>query len=357
MLDQKFVREHIDLVKKALAARGDQVDVSPFLELDARRRSIIGETESLKATRNKVSEEIARLKKEKSPEADAKVAEMRQVGDSIKAFDDELRQVEEKLTGLSLLLPNIPDPSIPVGLTEEDNVVIRTDGTPKTFDFTPKPHWELGENLGIIDFERGVKLSGTRFYVLNRAGAKLQRALIAWMLDIHVGQGYQEAYLPFMVKQQALLAAGQLPKFRDNLYHDAEEDFWMVPTAEVPLTNLHGGEILDAGQLPLRYCAYTPCFRREKMKAGSDVRGIKRGHQFDKVEMYTLCGPEGSDKELERMREDAEAVCKGLGLPYRVKRPRCEAPQPGSSLAAWMYGDRRQGRRGVLCWTPSWDCR
>jgi seryl-tRNA synthetase len=206
-----------------------------------------------------------------------------------------------------------------VGATEDDNVVLRTEGEPRKFDFEPKPHWELGAALGIIDFERGVKLSGSRFYVLNGLGARLQRALIAWMLDLHTQQGYREAYLPFMVKQQTLFAAGQLPKFKDNLYHDVEEDFWMVPTAEVPLTNLHGDEILSLDQLPLHYCAYTPCFRREKMKAGSDVRGIKRGHQFDKVEMYKFCTPETSDSELEAMREDAEAVCRGLGLTYRVK--------------------------------------
>jgi len=219
---------------------------------------------------------------------------------------------------LVAIIPNIPDPSTPLGKDEHENVVLRTVGAIPQYNFTPQPHWDLGTKLGIIDFERGVKITGSRFYVLSGAGARLQRALIAWMLDLHIRQQYTEKYTPFMVKAATMFASGQLPKFVDNLYHDAEEDYWMVPTAEVPLTGLHIGEILDESSLPVRYTAYTPCFRREKMSAGRDVRGIKRGHQFDKVEMYIFCKPEESERELEKMLADAEQTCQQLGLTYRV---------------------------------------
>ncbi len=205
-----------------------------------------------------------------------------------------------------------------MGKSEEDNPVIRTIGEPKEFSFPPLPHWELGPKLGILNFDQGVKITGSRFYVLSGSGARLQRALISWMLDLHSRQGYREQYTPFMVKAETLYASGQLPKFADNLYHDIEEDYWMVPTAEVPLTGLHMGDVIEEAQLPLRYAAYTPCFRREKMSAGRDIRGIKRGHQFDKVEMYIYCKPEESENELERMLSDATAVCEGLGLTYRI---------------------------------------
>jgi seryl-tRNA synthetase len=318
MLDINMIRNQPEVVRQALVNRvEDTTALDAILALDVQRREILKQSEVLRATRNNASKEISRMKDAK--EREAKISEMRGVGDQIAALEVELRKIEAQLDELTMTLANIPDPRTPIGPTEDFNVILRTEGEPRQFDFTPKRHWDLGPALGMIDFERGVKLSGTRFYVLNGVGARLQRALIAWMLDLHTQQGYREAYLPFMVRQQTLYAAGQLPKFKDNLYHDVEEDFWMVPTAEVPLTNLHGGEILSVDQLPLNYCAYTPCFRREKMKAGSDVRGIKRGHQFDKVEMYKFCVPETSDMELEKMREDAEAVCKGLGFPYRIK--------------------------------------
>ena len=223
----------------------------------------------------------------------------------------------------SKLFPACPTsrPKIhPIGKDDSENIVVRTVGEQPKYDFTPLPHWDLGPKLGIINFDQGVKITGSRFYVLSGAGARLQRALIAYMLDLHIRQGYREQYLPFMVKGDVLYGSGQLPKFADNLYRDHEEDFWMVPTAEVPLTGIHMGDILDDASLPLRYTAYTPCFRREKMSAGRDVRGIKRGHQFDKVEMYIYCRPEDSAKELEKMVADAEATCKNLGLTYRIKR-------------------------------------
>jgi seryl-tRNA synthetase len=243
---------------------------------------------------------------------------MRELGDKIDSVDAELSQVEADLQSLVSEMPNIPDPDVPIGVDDSDNIVLRTVGEKPEYDFEPKPHWDLGTDLGIIDFERGVRLAGSRFYVLSGLGALLQRALIFWMVDVHIGQGYLEKYPPFMVREEILYGAGQLPKFRDNLYHDAEEDLWMVPTAEVPLTGLHMGEILEEAQLPLHYTAYTACFRREKMSAGRDVRGIKRGHQFDKVEMYTYCRPENSKTEHEKMIRDAEEVLSLLGLTYRV---------------------------------------
>jgi len=215
-------------------------------------------------------------------------------------------------------IPNIPDPDVPFGTSDKDNVVIRTVGEPRSFDFEPKAHWDLGPELGIINFEAGVKLSGTRFYVLEGAGARLERALIFWMLDQHIRQGYHEVYPPYMVRHEVMFASGQMPKFADNLYHDAEEDFWLVPTAEVPLTGMLMGEVVEEVDLPINYTAYTACFRREKMSAGRDVRGIKRGHQFDKVEMYKFCLPEKSPQELDNMVADAEATCRELGLTYRV---------------------------------------
>jgi seryl-tRNA synthetase len=245
---------------------------------------------------------------------------MRLVGDQISRLDEELRSVDEQLTSLVAAIPNLPDPRVPYGKDDSENVVIRTVGEPKAFDFEPKAHWDLGPALGIINFEQGVKLSGSRFYVLSGAGARLQRALIAWMLDLHIRQGYTEKYTPFMVKEETMFKSGQLPKFLDNLYHDVEEDRWMVPTAEVSLTNLHADEFLEEASLPLYYTAYTPCFRKEKMSAGRDVRGIKRGHQFDKVEMYIFCKPEDSEAMLNKMLADAEMTSAALGLTYRIKQ-------------------------------------
>ncbi len=321
MLDLGTIRDHPDEVRRAMALRHVDAPIDEILAADARRRSLLAEVEKLKAQRNAVSKEIGKMKDAAGREN--KIAEMRAVGDQIDALDAQVREVETRLEELMLTVPNLPDPRVPEGLDDRDNVEVKQVGQAKTaadFGFEPLPHWDLGPALGILDFERGTKLSGSRYYVLNGLGARLQRALIAWMLDLHREQGYKEVYTPFIVRGDILLGAGQLPKFRDNLYHDVEDDVWLVPTAEVPLTGLHAGEILDAAQLPLWYEAYTPCFRREKMAAGKDVRGIKRGHQFDKVEMYKYCLPEKSDEEHEKMRADAEAVCTGLGLAYRVKR-------------------------------------
>jgi len=319
MLDLNFIREHPDQVRMAMRNRQmDEAAVETVLELDRRRRALIAEVEQLKAERNAVSKEIGLMKDAVARQE--KIQAMRALGERIDALDAELKGVEEQLQGVLATIPNLPDPRVPIGKDENENVVIRQVGELPTFDFEPKPHWDLGPQLGILDFERGVKISGSRFYVLSGAGARLQRALIAFMLDLHIRQGYLEKYPPFMVKGAVLYGAGQLPKFAENLYKDHEEDLWMVPTAEVPLTGLHMDEILEEAQLPLFYTAYTPCFRREKMSAGRDVRGIKRGHQFDKVEMYAFCRPEESNEILEKMRADAEETCALLGLPYRVKQ-------------------------------------
>ena len=319
MLDINLIRENPELVRTALKNR--QMDVSPIddiLRLDEQRRQLLTQVEQLKAERNVVSKEISKMKD--AGERDKKIVAMREVGDKISALDKEVAGVEEELTSLTSALPNIPDERTPVGASEDENVILRTVGNLPEFNFEPKAHWDLGPALGVIDFERGTKITGSRFYVLSGAGARLQRALIAFMLDLHIKQGYTEKYLPFMVKYDTVFGAGQLPKFADNLYKDHEEELYFVPTAEVPLTGMHMDEIIEEAQLPLLYTGYTPCFRREKMSAGRDVRGIKRGHQFDKVEMYMYARPEESDALLEKMREDAEATCAALGFTYRVKQ-------------------------------------
>jgi len=328
MLDINLIREHPELVRKALSDRQlDPAPVDRILELDSKRRVLLTEVEALKAERNAVSKEISKSSGSKAKEGgadttarQAKIEAMRVVGEKISALDKVVAEVEADLRSVTTIIPNLPDERTPYGKDESENVVLRTNGLLPEFEFQPKVHWEIGPALGIMDFERGVKITGSRFYVLTGHGARLQRALISYMLDLHFRQGYTEQYTPFMVKAATLFAAGQLPKFADNLYHDLEDDLWMVPTAEVPLTGLHMDEILDEKQLPIMYTAYTPCFRREKMSAGRDVRGIKRGHQFDKVEMYIFSKPEESDAMLEKMREHAEATCAGLGLTYRVKQ-------------------------------------
>ena len=318
MISIELIRENPDVVRNGMKKRGqDPAPVDAVFELDVRRRELIQEVETLKAKRNVASKEIGQTKDK--DERQAKIEAMREVGDQIKSLEDELSKVDAEYLANISIIPNVPMDVVPEGFSDDDNIVEREEGPIPQFDFEPKPHWDLGPELGIIDFERGVKLSGTRFYVLSGAAARLQRALIALFLDIHTTQqGYTEKYMPFMVKEEILYGAGQLPKFRNNLYKDHEEDFYLVPTSEVPLTGLHMGEIIEEKDLPLKYTAYSPCFRREKMSAGRDVRGIKRGHQFDKVEMYKYCLPENSMDEFYKMLSDAEDVCKALGLRYRV---------------------------------------
>ncbi len=317
MLDVRLIREQPDLVKQELAKVGfPATGVDAVLDADRRRRAKIAEVESLRAQRGAASKEIGKL-----PEAErqGRVAAMRALGDQIAALETDLAAAEAEFEQRMLEVPNIPHPDVPVGADDGANVVLRVVGEERHFEFSPRPHWEIGTDLGIIDFERGVKISGSRFYVLRGAGAQLQRALIQWMLDVHVRHhGYTEIYPPAMVKRECLVGTGNLPKFGDNLYRDAEEDYWFVPTAEVPVTNLYREEVIEAGQLPIYHVAYTPCFRREKMSAGRDVRGIKRGHQFDKVEMVKFVPPSSSDEELRGLLDDAEDICRRLGLRHRV---------------------------------------
>jgi seryl-tRNA synthetase len=315
MLDIRLIRENPDLIRNALQNRDDSAPLDEIIKLDEEYRALLHEAETLRAKRNEVSKKISRMP-EKPPEL---IADMRHVGKQISDIEKKTSDIQAQLEDHLLRLPNVPYPDVPVGKSAEDNIVVRTWGKPSAFDFTPLPHWDLAEKHDIIDFQRGVKLSGTRFYVLKKLGAHLQRALINFMLDLHIYEhGYTEVYPPFMVKRECLVGSSNLPKFADNLYHDAEEDYWFVPTAEVPLTNMHRGEILTLEMLPIHYVAYTACFRREKMAAGKDTRGIKRGHQFDKVELYKYCLPESSSQELEGMLNDAEDICWKLNLPYRV---------------------------------------
>ena len=373
MLDMDLIRRDPDLVRRALKRRGEEVSISAslvnylnfrdpdrarqilrlspeerpialILELDVRRRKAVHEGDELRARRNDVSKEMGHLvgiqvsldesgnplpdgqltPEERKAEVDylhfrALREQMQKVGERVKELEGEVKSIGEELNSLLLTLPNIARDDVPDGPDETANVLLRSWGEQRSFDFTPAAHWDLGERLGIIDLQRGAKLSGSRFYVLMGAGARLQRALIGWMLDLHTSEhGYVEVYPPAMVLEEVMRGSGNLPKFRDNLYHDAEEDLWLIPSAEVPLTGLHRDEILDPGALPLSYVAYTPCFRREKAAAGRDTRGIKRVHQFDKVELYKYTEPEHSDEELEKLVGNAEEVIRRLDIPYRV---------------------------------------
>jgi len=334
MLDLNLIREHPDQVKAAMQKLYAEAPIDDILALDVKRRSLLGEVEQLKARRNAVSKEIGKtlaphvtpgqsqgqgagVNAARAAERESKKQEMRAVGDQIDALDVQVKETDDKLRELMLTVPNLPDDSVPVAPDESHNVVTAQEGEAAREDWQ-LAHWDLGPMLGIIDFERGVKISGTRFYILKGLGARLQRALITWMLDVHMAQGYTEVYPPFVVRSDCLVGTGQLPKFAENQYHDAKEDLWMVPTAEVPVTNMYREEILDGDQLPIHHVAYTPCFRREQMSAGRDVRGIKRGHQFDKVEMVKFCKPEDSMKELDTLIENARDVCRLLKIPHRV---------------------------------------
>ncbi len=372
MIDLKLIRKDPDTIREALKRRHDDAPIDDILKFDEEHRKLSRGIEALRGERKNVSKLIGKLEKDhiltalttilsecedparlptvqivneidsflekcniKEPlklerdeliskideyiEKEIRKERARRIGDEIKLLEDQASEISKQLINTLLWVPNTPQDSVPDGEDESGNIVSRTWGEPPVFDFEPKPHWELAETLGIIDFERGVKLSGSRFYVLMGQGARLQRALIDFMLDLHVNEhGYIETYPPFMVRQECAIGSGNLPKFSDHLYHDAEEDFWFVPTAEVPLTNLYRDEIIQPGTLPLSHVSHTACFRREKMSAGKDVRGIKRGHQFDKVELYKFVEPETSNNELERMLDDAESVARKLGLPYRI---------------------------------------
>ena len=317
MIDLQLIRKEPQRVKEAIATLGAEAPIDQIVELDRQRRELLQELENLRAERNETSTKIGRM--EEGEARQELIAGMRAVNDRIAELEEQLREVDGELQTAMYEVPNLPDKSVPVAADESENVVVQEHGTRRVFDFDPLPHWDLGPQLGILDFERGVKLSGSRFYVLKAAGAKLQRALIQWMIDLHVTQhGYTEIYPPAIVKEQCMWGAGQLPKFSENIYRDFEDDLWLVGTAEIPLTNLHRDEILEADELPVSYVAYSPCFRREKFSAGRDVRGIKRGHQFDKVEMYKFSTPEDSYQALDEIVEHAAEVCRALEIPYRV---------------------------------------
>jgi len=320
MLELRFIREHLDLVKEKTARRGaDSSLVEEFAEVDERRRLLLGEVESLKNQRNIASKQIADLKRAGGPGAEPLIVAMREAGDRIKVFDAELAAIEEKLHEIVMAIPNIYDDSTPVGQDESANPVVKTWGEPPSFDFTPKPHWQLGEDAGLFDFERATKVAGPRFAVLKGFAAKMERALINFMLDLHTEKhGYAEVLPPFLVNAASMTATGQLPKFAEDSFKIDGWDLYLTPTAEVPVTNLHRDETLDEKSLPLRYAAYTPCFRSEAGSYGRDTRGLIRQHQFDKVELVKFTTPESSMAELESLLADAEEVLQRLNIHYRV---------------------------------------
>ncbi|EGJ50287.1 serine--tRNA ligase [Desulfocurvibacter africanus] len=318
MLDLKFLRGNMDLVRQALANRNSSLSLDHFEELDRKRRELLLESETLKSERNKASGEVARLKRE-GQDAQSLLGELSAKSERIKILDDLLKGVDDEVQGFLLTIPNIPHASVPVGKSEEDNQVVRTWGEPKTFDFTPKEHWELGTALGGLDFERAAKLAGSRFVVLRGWAARLERALAAFMLDVQTCEhGYTEIVPPYMVNRQTMTGTGQLPKFEEDLFKLEGCDYYLIPTAEVPLTNLHADETLDEDKLPLTFCAFTPCFRSEAGSYGKDTKGLVRLHQFHKVELVRIAHPDRSYEDLELMTSHAETILQKLGLPYRV---------------------------------------
>jgi len=319
VFDIKLLRSNFQEVKEKLKYRGEDIsELDRFEELDSKRRELIVESEQLKNKRNEVSAQIAQLKREKK-DAEPFILEMREVGEKIKKLDEELAVIEEQLNHLLLSLPNIPHESVPIGESEDDNVEIRKWGELPNFTFEPKPHWDLGVELGIIDFERAAKVSGSRFAFYKGLGARLERALINFMLDLHIEKhGYTEMLPPYLVNRTSLTGTGQLPKFEEDAFLVEKEDYFLIPTAEVPVTNYHRDEILSADELPIKYAAYSACFRSEAGSAGRDTRGLIRQHQFNKVELVKFVKPEDSYDELESLVREAEEVLKLLGLPYRV---------------------------------------
>lgn len=345
MLDLKYLRANFEEVKEKLQHRGeDLTDLGKFEDLDKKRRDLIVEAEQLKSKRNEVSQQVAALKREKK-DADQLIAEMREVGDKIKVLDEELRNVEETLENLLLSIPNIPHESVPIGETEDDNVLHRTWGEVRQFDFEPKPHWEIADALGILDFERASKVTGSRFVFYKGLGARLERALFNFMLDLHTEEhGYEEVLPPYMVNRTSMTGTGQLPKFEEDAFLIGSEDYFLIPTAEVPVTNLHRDEILDGDTLPINYAAFSACFRSEAGSAGRDTRGLIRQHQFNKVELVKFVKPEESYEELEKLTGNAEKVLQLLGLPYRVM-----------SMCTGDLGFTAAKKYDIEVWIPSYE--
>ncbi|MEW5725112.1 MAG: serine--tRNA ligase [Thermodesulfobacteriota bacterium] len=345
MLDLKFARENVDLIREMLQNRRVAADASEITHLDEERRRLLAEVEALKAQRNKVNQEITERKKAKQ-DASALIEQMKTVSARIKELDPQVSRAEKALEDFLLLIPNLPHESVPVGGSEEDNPEIRRWGEPPRFDFTPLNHWDVGENLGILDFSTAAKITGSRFVLLRGAASRMERALINYMLDLHTGKhGYTEVWPPFMTNADALTGTGQLPKFAEDLFKLEGWNYYLAPTAEVPVTNIHRDEILDAAGLPICYAAYTPCFRAEAGSHGKDTRGMIRQHQFDKVELVKFTSPETSLDELEKLLADAEEVLQGLGLPYRVVAL-CTADLGFSSaktydIEVWLPGQQK----------------
>ncbi|MCF6411953.1 serine--tRNA ligase [Pseudalkalibacillus salsuginis] len=345
MLDLRFVRENFDEVKEKLSTRGEDISgLDQFQELDEKRRELINKTEQLKSERNHVSKMVAEFKREKK-DVDQLIKEMREVGEKIKAFDDELRQVEEKLQSIMLTLPNIPHPSAPIGVDEEDNVVDRDWGDIRKFDFEPKPHWDVAVDLDIVDFERAAKVTGSRFAFYKGLGARLERALINFMMDLHEDKhGYTEILPPYLVNRDSMTGTGQLPKFEEDAFKIREEDYFLIPTAEVPVTNLHRDEILSLEDLPKAYVAFSACFRSEAGSAGRDTRGLIRHHQFNKVELVHFVKPEDSYERLETLTGHAGKVLQLLKLPYRVM-----------SMCTGDLGFTAAKKYDIEVWIPSYE--
>ncbi|MGI6791981.1 serine--tRNA ligase [Aminivibrio sp.] len=318
MLDLRWIRSNPDEVRKFLADRNNDMDIGPLLAMDEEKRALLTETEDLKARRNEGSKKVGAAKA-RGEDAASIMEEMRSLGERVKEIDARIAELDAGISDMLLSIPNRPHDSVPVGKDENDNPEVRRWGEPKSFAFEPKAHWDIGEALGILDFEKGASLSQSRFTVLKGMGARLERALLNFMLDLHTEKhGYREILPPFMVNSKTMTGTGQLPKFADDLYKCENDDLWLIPTAEVPLTNLHADEILEESMLPLFYTAYTPCFRREAGAYGRDVRGMLRQHQFDKVEMVKITTPEESYGELEKLTDNAEEVLRALGIPHRT---------------------------------------
>ncbi|AAM23341.1 serine--tRNA ligase [Caldanaerobacter subterraneus] len=318
MLDIKFIRSNPDVVRRAIELKGEKADLDRLLLLDEKRREMLVELEALKNKRNTESDNIARLKRE-GKDASELIAKMKELSDKIKDMEQELREIEEEMEKILWTIPNIPHESVPIGESDEDNVEVRRWGEPRKFDFEPKPHWEIGEALGILDFEAASRVTGSRFVFYKGLGARLERALINFMLDLHIEKhGYKEVFPPFLVHRRSMFGTGQLPKFEEDAFKVEGTDYFLIPTAEVPVTNLYRETIIDGEQLPIYHCAYSACFRQEAGAAGRDTRGLIRQHQFDKVELVKFTEPDKSYEELEKMTRDAEEVLQALGLPYRV---------------------------------------
>lgn len=318
MLNIKRVRENPEEVREGLRKRSGEYDIDSVLQIDDQRRALLAEVEEKKAEKNRVSKEIP-LKKKKGEDVSEIFESMRKLSDEIKGYDERLREIDEKMRDALLNIPNVPHPSVPVGKDDAENVELRKFGTPTSFDFEPKAHWDLGTDLGLLDFDRGAKLSGARFTVMTGKGARLERAIYNFMLDLHtLDQSYTEIEPPYLVNRASMTGTGQLPKFEEDMYHCEADDLFLIPTAEVPVTNLYRDDILEEKDLPVYLTAFTPCFRREAGSAGRDTRGIVRQHQFDKVELVKFVEPATSYDELEKLTDDAEEVLRRLGLPYRV---------------------------------------